>query len=86
MSVNAIEKAIWLATTSEPAREAFRTDLGRYLDQFRITEEERALLLSWRLRTLVDLGVNPGLLLGAFSAIHGRGRRTEYLQAMQANG
>ena len=47
--------------------------MGRYLDRFRITGEERELLLAWKLKQLVARGVNPGLLLGAFSAIHGRG-------------
>ena len=86
MSVNAIESAIWLATTSPQARADYVADMARYFDRFRITREERELLLSWKLKQLIARGVNPGLLLGAFSAIHGRGRRTEYLQAMQDNG
>ena len=85
MSVNAIEKAIWLATTSAQSRAAFCADMGSYLDDFRIAQDERELLLSWKLKELIARGVNPGLLLGAFSAIHGRGRRAEYLEVMRAN-
>lgn len=86
MSVNAIEKAIWLATTSEAEGDAFRADSAGYFDRFRITPDERTMLVSWKLKALIDYGVNPGLLLGAFSAIHGRGRRDEYLRTMKANG
>ncbi|AIT82155.1 hypothetical protein [Novosphingobium pentaromativorans] len=85
MSVNGIERAIWLATTSDDARAAYLADMGEYLNRFRITAEERELLLSWKLKALIAHGVNPGLLLGAFSAIHGRGKRTEYLQVMAEN-
>jgi len=86
MSVNAIEKAIWLATTSDESRAAYCADMGSYLDRFRITAEEREMLLSWRLKQLIAHGVNAGLLLGAFSAINGRGKRAEYLEVMNADG
>lgn len=85
MSINAIEKAIWQATTNAEAMSAYCADMGKYLEQFLITDNERDLLMTWKLNELVERGVNPGLLLAAFSAIHGRGRRAEYLHAMREN-
>ncbi len=85
MSVNAIETAIWRATTNTVDRDRFRHDMAKYLSEFLVTEEEASLLLSWNIKELIGRGVSPGLMLGAFSAIHGRGKRKEYLEAMHKN-
>jgi hypothetical protein len=85
MSVNAIELAVWRATSNPADRDAFREDMAGYLSRFSITGEERDLFLAWNIKELIRRGVNPGLMLGAFSAVHGRGKRTEYLEAMRAN-
>ncbi len=71
MSIFAIEKLLWQATANPVDAGRFRAEPTDYLAGFRIDEDERTQLMNWDVASLADRGVNPMLLLMAFSAVTG---------------
>lgn len=71
MGVNAIEKALWQASRDPDDARRLLEDAHAYLGEFRIDEEERWLVAEWDVRKLVDRGVNPMVVMMAFSAVNG---------------
>lgn len=69
MSNFAIEKLLWQACNNPADADAFNGQPETYLANFRIDDEERALLLDWDVAGLADRGVNPMLLMMAFNAV-----------------
>ena len=69
MSNFAIEKLLWQAFTNPAEAAAFRADAEGYLGNFRIDDEEKALIREWDVAGLADRGVNPMLLLMGFNAV-----------------
>jgi hypothetical protein len=84
MSTNAMEKALWQALSDRKEMQRFREDAPAYLDGFRLDETERALILSWDVAKVVSRGVNPLLVVSAFSAVNGLEKTGEYI--MKING
>ncbi len=80
MSVNTVENAFWQATSNERATSSFRDDTSKFLDGFDITDKERALILNWDVPQLLSHGVNPPLLMAAFTLVHGRTSRQQYVK------
>ena len=80
MSVNTIENAFWQAISKEEATSAFRDDMSKFLDGFDITDKERTLILDWDVPQLLSHGVNPPLLMAAFTLVHGRTSRPQYVK------
>lgn len=79
MSNFAIEKALWTACNDPAQAGAFRSDPQGYLVDYRIDDEEKALLLDWDVAALADRGVNPMLLMMSFNAVAGKGDMMEYI-------
>ena len=79
MSNFAIEKLLWQACSNPADAGAFRAEPAVYLNDFRIDDEERALLLDWDVAGLADRGVNPMLLMMSFNAVAGTGDMMEYV-------
>ena len=79
MSNFAVEKLLWQASVNPVEAGAFRSDPGGYLGQFRIDEDERALLLDWDVAGLADRGVNPMVLMMAYNAVAGTGDMMDYI-------
>lgn len=71
MSIFAIEKLLWQAASNPVDAGKFRAEPAHYLAGFRIDEEERTQLMNWDVAGLADRGVNPMLLLMAFSIVTG---------------
>lgn len=86
MSINAIEKALWQASMDPAAAAGLREDAESYLGQFRIDESERALMTSWDIRGLVDLGVHPMVLMMAFAAVNGPAASAQYVERVNTPG
>jgi protocatechuate 4,5-dioxygenase alpha chain len=79
MTVNAIEKALWLASSNPAEAQRFREDAQSFMRTFRIDEEERALLTSWDVAAMEDRGVNPMVMMMGFMAVRGPSAMMEYL-------
>lgn len=84
MSNFAIEKLLWQACSNPADAGAFRAGPESYLGQFRIDDEERALLLAWDVTGLADRGVNPMLLMMSFNAVAGSGDMMEYIMKINS--
>ena len=79
MSTNAIEKALWQALSNPKEMQRLCEDAQAYLKDFNLDEEERALLLSWDVAEVVSRGVNPLLLVSAYTAVRGMETMGEYI-------
>lgn len=71
MGINAIEKALWQASSKAADAQRLREDAHAYLKEFRIDEDERWLLATWDVRGLIDRGVHPMIIMMAFAAVNG---------------
>ena len=80
MSINAIEKALWQASMDPAEAGRMREDAESYLRDFRLDEQERALLASWDIRSIVERGVHPMVLMMAFAAINGPDMAASYVE------
>ena len=80
MSSFAIEKALWQASTNPADAQALRTAPADYLAGFRLDEDERALVLAWDVRALVERGVSPMVLLMAFNAAGAGSDMMDYIR------
>jgi hypothetical protein len=79
MSINAMEKALWQASTNPADAQRYRDDARAYLKGFKLDKDEHALLASWDVGEAISRGVNPLLLLNAFSVVNGMDKMIEYL-------
>jgi len=79
MSINAIEQALWKACENPVELQRLREDANSYLKDFRMDEEERALVASWEVGLLAARGVNPLLILNTFTAVKGMSGMMDYL-------
>lgn len=86
MSINAIEKALWQASMNPKAAQRLREDTDGYLDEFRLDEQERALLNCWDIRGIVDRGVHPMVLMMAFAAVNGPEASAVYVEKVNTPG
>lgn len=80
MSINGIEKALWQASMNPADAQRLREDARSYLKEFRVDEQECALLTSWDIRGMVDLGVHPMALMMAFAAVNGPAASAMYVE------
>ncbi len=80
MSINAIEKALWQVSMDPVQAGRLREDPESYLQEFRLDEQERALMTNWDIRAIVDRGVHPMVLMMAFAAINGPDMAASYIQ------
>ncbi|GGP76163.1 hypothetical protein [Saccharothrix coeruleofusca] len=63
MSVYEINRICYLVAHDDEFRGRLRTDPRRQLDEFALTEPERAALLAGDVRALYDRGAHPVLLV-----------------------
>lgn len=80
MSVYGIEDALWQASVSPKKAQHFREDADAYLREFRIDDRERALVSTWDIRGVVELGVNPMVLMMANAAVNGPAASAAYIE------
>lgn len=71
MSAYGIEKALWQACMNPEDAQRLREDAHAYLKEFKIDDNERWVLASWDVRAVLDLGVNPMVVMMAYAAVNG---------------
>jgi hypothetical protein len=86
MSTNEMESALWKALSNPRELRRLVEDAPGYLSGFKLDETERDLMLAWDVRQLVARGVNPLLLMSAFSAVNGMEKMGEYAMAINQPG
>ena len=86
MSTNAMETALWQALSNPQDMGRFATDAAGYLSGFQLDDDERDLIVAWDVRQVVARGVNPLLMLMAFSAVNGIEKMGEYAMAINQPG
>lgn len=80
MSSNMIEKVLWKINSDPEEANRYRDDPEAYLQNYRVDDEERELLLTWDVSTLAARDVSPLLLLSAHAAVKGVDKVPEYIQ------
>lgn len=71
MSTNALEKVFWQMGSAPAEFESYRASPEVYLEKFRLTEDERRLVLDLDVAQLLKVGVNPLLLMMSYAMIQG---------------
>ncbi len=84
MSSSAMEKALWQAISNPAEGQRLREDPQSYLGDFRLDENERAMILSWDVKAMAGHGVSELLLMMAYSAINGMDKLPEYIGRINA--
>jgi len=79
MTINAMEKALWQASMNPEDARSLRDDPDAYLSGFRLDDRERSLMAAWDIRGVVELGVNPMVLMMANAAVNGPAASAEYV-------
>lgn len=79
MTVNAMEKALWQASMNPEDARSFREDPDAYLHGFRLDDRERSMMATWDIRGVVELGVNPMVLMMANAAVNGPAAAADYV-------
>jgi hypothetical protein len=82
MSVYTIEKVLWDLMEHPPKAQAFRADADAFLDGYPLAPSERRLLKEMDVKAIVDLRINPMLLMRAYQCVLGRDKRLAYLQQL----
>jgi len=80
MSVYGLENALWQASVNPKHARRLREDAEAYLGGFRVDDHERELLAAWDIRGLVELGVNPMVVMMANAAVHGPAASMSYVE------
>jgi len=80
MSIYGIEDALWQASVNPKMARRLREDADSYLKEFRIDDRERLLVSSWDIRGVVELGVNPMVLMMANAAVNGPAASAAYIE------
>ncbi|KQZ57919.1 hypothetical protein ASD54_24610 [Rhizobium sp. Root149] len=81
MSRNSLEKVLYDLSTSGANKKAFGTEPEKFLSRYQLTDEERALIMGYKVREIADRGVNTMLTWG-FWLQSGRGQ-TDYMKVMK---
>jgi protocatechuate 4,5-dioxygenase alpha chain len=81
MSRNTLEKVLYDLSTSGANKKKFAENSEKYLSRYQLAEDERALILNYKVRELADLGVNTMLTWG-FWLQAGKSNR-DYLKIMK---
>jgi hypothetical protein len=84
MSAHAVEMALWRICYDDAGARDFRADSGAFLERFRLTPDERRLIVEADVRGLLDMQVNDMLIYSFFQALNGRGAAATYLSQMNA--
>ena len=81
MSRDVLEKVLYDLSTSGANKKLFAADADKFLGRYQLSDNEKALILDYRVRDLADLGVNTMLTWG-FWLQAGKSNR-DYIKIMQ---
>lgn len=86
MSVYALEKAVFDIASGAAQAEAYKRDPEGYLGRYGLAPEEARLVTALDVRRLVELDLNPMLVMRLFTTIEGRASLPEYLRRLREQG
>lgn len=84
MNRDAVEKVLWDVVNAPATAPALRDAPERYLAPYRLGAEEHGLLAGMDVRSMMDLGINPMLIMRAWQMVHGRDQMPRYIAALNS--
>lgn len=84
MSLNMIEKALYDVSVSRRSAERFKEDTDGFLERYRLSADEVAMLRDADVGAMRALGANPMLTMGFWLIVKGRQEMGEYMKRMRA--
>jgi len=84
MNTDAVEKVLWDVVNAPATAPALRDAPDRYLAPYKLGAEEHGLLARMDVRSMIDLGLNPMLVMRAWQMVHGRDQLPRYIQTLNA--
>lgn len=84
MSLNMIEKALYDVGVSRRSAERFKEDTDGFLQRYRLSADEMAMLRDADVGAMRALGANPMLTMGFWLTVKGRQEMGEYMKRMRA--
>ncbi|MCU1458392.1 MAG: extradiol ring-cleavage dioxygenase [Actinomycetia bacterium] len=84
MSIYALEKALFDLNVDRPSKQRFRDDPVDFCSRYQLSDDERARVVAFDVRGLVDLGVNPMLTMGYWLELEGSRSLGGYIKRMRA--
>lgn len=85
MSIFSLEKAVFDIASGPAPAEAYKMDPDGYLGRYGLAPEEARLVKSLDVRRLVELDLNPMLVMRLFTTLEGRASLPEYLRRLRAH-
>lgn len=83
MSRNTLERVLHQLTVDRAAKQRFRDDAQAFLARVAISDEERAMLLTFDVAGLQRLGVNPMLTMGFWQELSPQRDMRSYMQKLR---
>ena len=79
MNADAVEKVLWDLVNAPATAPGLRDTPESYLAPYPLGAEERAVLAALDPRALMELRINPMLVMRAWQMVHGRDQLPRYL-------
>lgn len=86
MSVYRLEKAVFDIASGPEQAESYKKDSDGYLARYRLVPEEARLVKVLDVRRMVELDLNPMLVMRLFTTLEGRASLPEYLRRLREQG
>ena len=80
MSYGAVEQLFYDVSTSRSRKDAFREDAEDVAGKYALSDTEREMVLSMQVEELFEYGINPMLLMGFWTSVHGPQSMPDYLK------
>lgn len=84
MNAHAIEKVLWDLVNAPATAPALRDRPEQYLSPYNLGAQERSLLSPMDPKALIDLKINPMLVMRAWQMAHGRDQLPRYIEQLNA--
>ncbi len=83
MSIHGLEKAVFDIASGPSQAEAYKKDSDAYLARYRLAPDEAHLVKALDVRRMVELDLNPMLVMRLFTTLEGRASLPEYLRRLR---
>jgi len=86
VSIHGLEKAVFDIASGPEQAESYRKNPDSFLARYRLTPEEAHLVKVLDVRRMVELDLNPMLVMRLFTTLEGRASLPEYLRRLSEQG
>lgn len=86
MSIFSLERAVFDIASGPAQADAYKQDPDGYLQRYGLAAEEARLVKALDVRRLVELDLNPMLVMRLFTTLEGRASLPEYLRRLREQG